>query len=586
MRIFLFLSLLISFAFAAPSYNELLKKIKVGDFAGAHSGLETFVKGRWKAGEQEKAVVLYIESCIRLGKLDEARTYADQFLYFFPKSQYRARVETAAAVVSILEKDSYSGAETLRRVLTYTKNPVAAARTCDLLSKIFSADLLSIDELNNMLEKGIADKQVRGLAQLSLGQKMQKENRYKGAVYWYDKAKNSDSTLAEKVNALKSSLEGKGAGNPVILVLAPLSGAHSYLGNYMVQGVMLYADNLPSKVRIQILDERAEPTTALKKIKQAIAQDSVVAVIGPLLSPSAAIVAAWMSEKAPQIPLITPTATEDGIAEMGKNIFQLNVSSAKLASSIAEYAMNCLHVNEFAIMSPNNEYGSLMASEFQRAVERKGRVVFAIQNYTEGTPDYRSEFKLLRIRKLMFDARRTDVNKGNKVPGNYKVNESTLIFPAIFIPSSTPKDAGLMASHAIFSKIKTNHLLGSSSWYGREFLLNAKEQAEGSAFSIAFLSNGESEKKFFESYKNKWQKEPDENKVAGLSYDAIRIIGSALNTGAEFLLAEILRKKEYDGVYGKISFTEGGANENVEIIMVEQGKFAEKANCQSTDSHD
>jgi len=547
---------------------------------GANPGLEEYANSRWKTGEQEKAVVLYIESCIRLGKLKEAYNYSDLFLDFFPKSQYRARVEIAMAVVNILNKDSYSGAETLRRVLTYTKNPAAAARARELLSKIFSINLLSANELQNLLEKEITDKQIRGLAQLNLGQKMQKESRYKAAAYWYDEAKKSDPELTETANKFKKTLEDKGTGNPVILVLVPLSGVNSELGNYMVQGIMLYADSLANKARIQIVDDRAEPSTALKKVKQALAQDSVIAVIGPLLSASAATVAAWMSEKTPQIPLITPTATEDGIAKMGGNIFQLNVSTAKLASSIAEYAMNCLQINEFAIMSPNNDYGFLMANEFQRTIERNGGVILAIQNYAEGLPDYQSEFKLLIDRKLMLDKRRSALKKDGKVHSSNTARKDDgpdFNFPALFIPSTNSKDAGLMVAQAIFNKLKVGHMLGSSGWYGKEFLLNAKKQAEGSAFSIAFVSNDENRKSFYENFKRKWQREPDENKIAGLSYDAIRIIASVLNAETEPLPTKILRKKEYNGVYGKIRFAETGTNESVGIITVEQGKFVEKS---------
>ena len=585
MRFIIFLSVFVSVAFANSSYNELVKKIQAGDFAGANSGLETFVKGRWKVGEQEKAVVLYIESCIRLGKFKEAHNYSDMFLDFFPKSQYRARVEIAMAVVQILNRDSYSGAETLRRVLTYTKNPAATARARELLHKIFSVNLLSASELQNLLEKGIADKQIRGLAQLNLGQKMQKENRYKGANYWYYEAKKTDTSLTETADRLKSALEGKGAGNPVILVLVPLSGVNSELGNYMVQGVMLYADSLANKAIIRIVDDRAEPSTALRKVKQALVQDSVIAVIGPLLSASAATVAAWMSERTPHIPLITATATEDGIARMGKNIFQLNVSTAKLASSIAEYAMNCLQINEFAIMSPNNDYGLLMASEFQRTVERKGGVILAIQSYAEGMPDYQSEFKLLIDRKMVIDKRRSALSKEVKPPpANPRAKEEEdLNYPAVFIPSTNSKDAGLMVAQTLFNKLKVGHLLGSSGWYGKEFLLNAKKQAEGSVFSVALVSNDENKKSFSEGFKRRWQKEPDENKIAGLSYDAIRIINSVLNGETESLPTRILRKKEYSGVYGKIRFTEYGTNESVGIIAVDQGKLVEKSpSCEET----
>ncbi|MDR2999958.1 MAG: penicillin-binding protein activator [Fibromonadaceae bacterium] len=586
MRFILLLLLLFSFGWTA-SYNEIVKKIQAGDFAGANSGLETMVKSRWRTGEQERAVVLYVENSIRLGKLSDARRYATQFLDFFPKSRYRARVETSLAVLNILEKDPYAGAEMLRRVLAYTKNPVAAARARDLLSQIFSADLLSINELQNMLEKGIEEKQTRGLAQLALGQRMQRENRYKAATYWYGEAKKNNPALEERVDKLRSALEGRSAGHPVILILAPLSGPHAELGNYMVQGALLYSDNLKNKARLQIMDDRADPVTALRKVKQALIQDSVVAVIGPLLSASAATVAAWMSERAPQIPLITPTATDDGIAEMGRNIFQLNVSSARLASAIADYAMNCLQINEFAIMSPFGDYGSLMSDEFQRAIERRGGMILATQNYVEGLPDYQNEFKLLRDRKLTLDTRRMNMSRGNTnvsaiIRRDSWLRDSTLAFPAMFIPSTNPADAGSMASQVSFNKLRAGALLGSSGWYGREFLLNAKNQAEGSVFSVAFYNEGENLKAFSERFKSRWEKEPDKSRVAGLSYDAIRIITAVLpNSGS--LPAAILQKKEFDGVYGKIIFSRNGANESVGLIAVEQGKFTEKSpSCEET----
>jgi ABC-type branched-subunit amino acid transport system substrate-binding protein len=583
MRLVIFLLFLILPVFATPSYNELLKKVQAGDFAGASPWLEEYAKNRWKTGEQEKAVVLYIESCIRLGKLKEVNRYAGQFLDFFPKSPYRARVETAIAVSSILEREPYFGAETLRRILAYTKNPVATARARDLLSQIFSADILSVSELQSLLERDINNKQAKGLAQLSLGRKMQKENRYKAATYWYNEAKNNDPALTEKSEAFKKELEGKGAGNPVILVLAPLSGTNSDLGNYMIQGVLLYADeNLKKSTVVQIIDDRAEPVVALKRVKRALAQDSVIAVIGPLLSANAATVAAWMSEKAPQIPLITPTATDDGIAEMGKNIFQLNVSSAKLASSIANYAMNCLQINEFAIMAPFGDYGSLMANEFQRTVERNGGIILVTQNYAEGLSNYQSEFKLLKDRKLNLETRRMNMSKGNNnvsflARKDSWMEDSTIIFPAIFIPSTNPSDAGLMASQVAFNKLRVGNLLGSSGWYGRNFLLNAKNQAENSVFSTAFFSDEDnSSKAFSEKFKNKWQRNPDDNKVAGLSYDAIRIVATAMSSTGS-LSEAILQKKEYNGVYGKISFTKNGANESTGLISVMQGKFIEKS---------
>ncbi len=157
-----------------------------------------------------------------------------------------------------------------------------------------------------------------------------------------------------------------------------------------------------------------------------------------------------------------------------------------------------------------------------------------------------------------------------------------MLFPAIFMPSSNPADAGLMTAQVAFNKVRVGNLLGTSGWYGRDFLVNAKKQAEGSVFSIAFYSDGNEQKFFTEKFKSKWQRDPDENKVAGLSYDAIRIVNQALQSLAQSenpqsLPVEILQKREYKGVYGKIILADNGANKNTGLISVEQGKLVEKS---------
>jgi ABC-type branched-subunit amino acid transport system substrate-binding protein len=356
----------------------------------------------------------------------------------------------------------------------------------------------------------------------------------------------------------------------------------------MTQGVLLYADSsLKNKARVQIVNDRADPSTALKRVKQAIAEDSVVAVIGPLLSASAATVAAWMAERAAHIPLITPTATDDGISDIGKNIFQLNVSQAKLAASIAGYAIDCMGINEFAIMAPYGDYGSLMADEFQRAVERKGGVISIVHNYPEGLPDYQSDFKRFRDSKLTLDTRRHNIGLGRGDVSQVAkrdswLADSTFLMPALFIPSSTPAQAGLMVSQVAFHKLRVNNVLGSSGWHGREFLLNAKNQAEGSAYSVAFYSGDDNNiKSFNEAFKKKWQTAADENKIAGLSYDAIRIVAYALAAAeaetARPLSDIILQRREFDGIYGKIRLSETGANESVGIMSTVRGALVEKS---------
>jgi ABC-type branched-subunit amino acid transport system substrate-binding protein len=125
-------------------------------------------------------------------------------------------------------------------------------------------------------------------------------------------------------------------------------------------------------VNLRLADTRADAATALRRTQQAVDQDSVIGIIGPIMSAPAATVAAWLGSNFPKIPMLTPTATDEGIARMGNNIFQVNVSMDYLAESIAEHAMQCLGIREFAVLSPAGDYGNAMSQSFIRAVESRG----------------------------------------------------------------------------------------------------------------------------------------------------------------------------------------------------------------------
>jgi len=577
--------------FAQDDVSQAKSMIQNGKCADAIAPLSKVYKSSFRKSAGEKAAVMLTECYLREHKRDEALKTSSRFLEYHVNSVYRERMELANAIVMVEKGNVYEGVEAMLRILAYTKNPAAKSRTKDVAIQTIAASLMTADQLQALLEKYPVDKDVIGWLQLQIGRECQNSKRYRAARYWYKKviaggvAENLSNT-AEKGLA---SLEDMGAGMPTVLVLAPLSGDYAEFGAAAIQGVILAHEKagLQGKVNLRVADTRADAAQALLRTQQAINQDSVVAVIGPIMSAPAATVAAWLGSNFQNIPMLTPTATDDGIAKMGPNIFQVNITMDNLAKSIADFATKCLNIREFAVLSPLGGYGASMSQSFTTAVERRGGSIVAFRNYEEGRPDYKTEFSLLRDVRFKQLNRRQNIARGasdldavNAKERRAYMQDSTFNIPGIFIPATNPGDAGLMAGQVVFNKI-SGVLLGASGWYGRELLIQGKRQVDSSYFSVPAMDmDGDNEglKKFVNDFKERWGDEPGEDKVSGLSYDAANIVFSSLAKKPSSLTNAINNTSDFPSVYGEIKFKRG-MNTNAKIVTVNKGKFETVEGC-------
>jgi ABC-type branched-subunit amino acid transport system substrate-binding protein len=577
--------------FAQDEIAQAKSLIQNGRCAEAVAPLQKLYKSSFRKSAGEKAAVMLAECYMRDHKRDEALKLSSRFLEYYVNSAYRERMELANAIVMAERGNVYEGVESMLRILAYTKNPAAKSRTKEVAIQTIAASLLTADQLQALLEKYPVDKDVIGWLQLQIGRECQNSRRYRAARYWYKKvlAGGVAENLSNTAERGLESLEGQGAGMPTVLVLAPLSGDFAEFGAAAIQGVILAHEKagLQGKVNLRVADTRADAAQALLRTQQAVNQDSVVAVIGPIMSAPAATVAAWLGSNFQNIPMLTPTATDDGIAKMGPNIFQVNITMDNLAKSIADFATKCLSIREFAVLSPLGGYGASMSQSFTQAVERRGGSVVAFRNYEEGRPDYKTEFSLLRDVRFKQLNRRQNIARGaadldavNAKERRFYMQDSTFNIPGIFIPATNPGDAGLMAGQVAFNKI-SGVLLGASGWYGRELLIQGKRQVDSSYFSVPAMDmdgNNENLKKFVGDFKERWGDEPGEDKVSGLSYDAANIVFSSLAKKPNSLTNAINNTANFPSVYGEIKFKRG-VNTNAKIVTVNKGKFETVEGC-------
>ena len=184
----LLFSLLLSTAALADGEIDKAKAlIKDGKCAEAVPELQKLSKSQFKKHAGAQASVMLTECYLREHKRDEALGLTSKFLEYHVSSEYRERMELAKAIVTIEQGGVYEGVEAMLRILAYSQNPAARTHTKEVLIKTLAADLLNADQLQNLLEKYPADKEVIGWMQLQIGRECQNAGRYRAARHWYKK---------------------------------------------------------------------------------------------------------------------------------------------------------------------------------------------------------------------------------------------------------------------------------------------------------------------------------------------------------------------------------------------------------------
>ena len=276
--------------------------------------------------------------------------------------------------------------------------------------------------------------------------------------------------------------------------LAPLSGDDADVGRKVVQGAQLAIESHNAahspKVNAVIFDTKGEAVETARRSNELLNDHSVPVLIGPVLSQEAVVCAAMAMGK--NVVMLTPTATDDGIAELGDNIFQMNNSLGVLGKRLARYAVENLNIHDFAIIAPKTAYGQVLANSFREELKSRNSEVVDEESFEEGTNDFSAQFKNLRTVLLTRKLDKTSLGKGIDLKqiahishsDSVRYADTSLMVGGLFLPAEA-EDAIMLAPQVAFNRIKTQ-LLGSSGWNSQKVLTDGKGYATNAIISTSF----------------------------------------------------------------------------------------------------
>lgn len=330
-----------------------------------------------------------------------------------------------------------------------------------------------------------------------------------------------------------------------------LSGAVAGYGTQERDGVELAVEKinedggiLGKKVELVVKDNKSDSNEAATAAANLTTNDGVVAIIGP--ATSGATKASIPNVTKAQVPLITPSGTDDAITLNGETvqeyIFRSCFQDSFQGVILAKYATDTLNAENVAILGDNSsDYAKGLTKAFEG--EYKGNIALK-ENFTKGDTDFQAV--LTKIKDKDFDVL--------YVPGYYE-------------------EAGLIIKQAREMGIE-QPIIGADGFGDEKMIQLAGAENVTNVFYTGHFSAlapaNDTVEPFIAAFKEKYGKEP--STFNALAYDAMFMIKEAIESqdsaDSVSITKGLSELKDFVGVTGNITMD---ANHNPEKSLVVVG---------------
>ena len=358
-----------------------------------------------------------------------------------------------------------------------------------------------------------------------------------------------DATL-ERLQTLKALL----ATDPTKLgVLLPLSGPTGRIGRSALQSVQLALDMFQQRhadldLSLVIRDTGATTETARGALRALVEEAHVIGVIGPLLSQTAEELAPLADELA--VSLVSPFARDSQFPQLSPYAFRNSLTDAMQGRLLASYATRQLGRRRFAILYPDDAYGTALADHFSDAIaEHDGRVV-ARATYAPDGPDAGDAIR--RVRTETYDA--------------------------LLVPDYADNIARL-APELAYDAAAGVQLLGTDGWNDPQITAIAAGAVDGSVFVDGFFAESPVPhvEAFVNGFRNRYGVDPD--LLTAQAFDTLTMCARVLQLGARTrpeLRDGLARIRDFPGVSGVTSMdADGDAEKVLYVLSVREGRIVQ-----------
>lgn len=420
------------------------------------------------------------------------------------------------------------------------------------------------------------------------GQKEQASANYQRAMEADPQLKNSLALPPEQAVDTSTPADLTAVG-----VLLPLSGDWGEFGRATLEGMQLASGMFAQKsgkappIRLLIRDTKGDVEVAREAFNELVDIHKVAAVIGPLTSKDADVIAELAQKR--KVPLLV-LSQKSGLTEKGDFVFRASMTLKMQAQAVAQEAFHSMGLKRFAILYPRDPYGIELAKEFWREIESLGGAVSAVESYATGQTDFRDELRRL-VGTQYINARKKEYARIQDsvsllAKGKNKKNEKGELMPiidfeALFIPDGY-KAIGQIAPTLTYLDIDGIRLLGTNAWNSNQLIERAWPYVEGSVFVDGFFADSSRPEvsSFVALYRSSFKKSPTIHAAQG--YDSMKLTMAALAQSSSSMRSAVrdalVNVKGFSGPSGRmVKFNESrDAQKELFLITPKNKKLVER----------
>lgn len=367
----------------------------------------------------------------------------------------------------------------------------------------------------------------------------------------------SSSTSTNSGGQSETSIEDETSGEVIqakIGVISYLSGAGAAYGEAITQGLKLAQkeinENGEVNIELVIEDSAGEAEQAVNAGQKLMADDSILAIIGPTLSTEFFAVAPEADLNG--ITIMGTSTTTDGIPEIGDYVFRNSIPEALAIPAAMEKAVKRTGAKKVAIIYGNDDAFTKAGFEvMKRTAEEMGLEITTIETYQKGQSDYKAQL--------------TKIKNTN---------------PDLVLASALYNEGAVIIDQARKMGI-TVPFVGGNGFNSPQVIEIAGDAANGLIVGTPYFGDSTDPKivEFNKKYEEEYGKKPDQ--FAAQAYDALYIYADALKragTGEDrdAFRDALAETKDFEGILGLFSFNEvGDVVMDVTVVEIKDGKFVE-----------
>jgi branched-chain amino acid transport system substrate-binding protein len=496
------------------------------------------------------------KSYLELKQYNQFKFTAEQFIEAYPNSNYVDEFRLLLTKYYLEVANYYNALREILFIIEKTNSTSYELKAREIGEGI-SAKYLNETQLER-LSSSFNSGKVKSYLMLQQGKYLIRNGNSSGAKNKLEELISSHPESAEYTEA-KKLVDYSYSAKPsttVIGVMLPLetNPAGEYnnlLAAEILEGIKFAVDEFnklrSDKIGLLIRDTKKD-VNEIKKIKEEfVSLNSLVAVIGPIFSNEVRSALEEFDDY--DIPIISPTATDDDLTSISYNFFQANPSFSIRGKIMAQYVFYVENKRTVSVMNSIEGYSPILAASFINEFESLGGKVVRKESFRNDYTDFSGPIS--------------------------KIYSDSLTIEGIYIPLSENSVTPFIFSELIKYGMKIP-LYGNQDWFTAKGFETAPEISNNLVFESDYFVdfNSDAYKNFSEQFTLSTGKDVNRNVLYG--YDAAKYVLTALrNTepGRKNLVDKMISGMVSNGLRNNISFDERRVNRFLNIVRYQDSVF-------------